>query len=66
MGNLFSTYGPTATHRENFAIAREELQQLGVELARLLESDLPALERQLDAAGVPWTPGRGFGSGGGN
>ena len=26
---------------------------------RLTESDLPSLRKDLDAAGVPWTPGRG-------
>ena len=28
------------------------------QLRQLLEVDLPALEAQMEAAGVPWTPGR--------
>ena len=31
------------------------------ELDAVLKSELPALESDLDAAGVPWTPGRGVG-----
>ncbi len=59
MGNMRSTYGPTPTHKRQFEIAKEEFAELAVELTRLLDSDLPALEADLDAAGVPWTPGRG-------
>ena len=33
--------------------------ELRDELTRLVDTDLAALERKLDAAGVPWTPGRG-------
>jgi hypothetical protein len=36
---------------------------LRVELESLIATDLPALEKDLDAAGVPWTPGRGVGGG---
>jgi hypothetical protein len=59
MGNRLSTYGPTPTHRESFAIARREFDALAKELGRILDDELPALERRLDEAGVPWTPGRG-------
>jgi hypothetical protein len=45
-------------HREVFAIAKRELADLKRDLNRLVETDLPALERRLDEAGVPWTPGR--------
>jgi hypothetical protein len=58
-GTAQSTYGPTATHLEGLEIAREELGQIQAELDRLIGSELPALEERLDAAGVPWTPGRG-------
>ncbi len=63
MGNMLSTYGPTPTHTRQFEIAKEEFARLSSELNQLLETDLPALETQLDAAGVPWTPGRGIGGG---
>jgi hypothetical protein len=58
-GNDASTYGPTATHRESFDIARDDFGRLRNELRQLMQSDLPALEKSLDEAGVPWTPGRG-------
>ena len=58
MGNSWSTYGPTSTHRRSMAIAESEFGELGEALEKLLGADLPALEEKLDAAGVPWTPGR--------
>ena len=59
LGTNWSSYGPTPTHRESFEIARDGFAELAVELETLVETDLPALEERLDAAGVPWTPGRG-------
>ncbi len=53
-----SDYGPTATHRRAFEIATEEFAAIEPKLRRLLEVDLPALEAKMEAAGVPWTPGR--------
>ncbi len=58
-GNQVSTYGPTATHRRSLEIATEGFAEVRTELDRLLEVELRALEDGLDAAGVPWTPGRG-------
>ena len=54
-----STYGPTADHRKTLDIAQEELAEVSAGLAQLVEVDLPAFEQKLEAAGVPWTPGRG-------
>jgi hypothetical protein len=51
-------YGPTTMHRRAFEIAVEEFAAVEPELRRLLEVDLPALEAKMEAAGVPWTPGR--------
>ena len=59
LGTNWSSYGPTPTHRESFEIARDGFAELAAELETLVETDLPALEERLDAAGVPWTPGRG-------
>ena len=59
IGAALSTYGPTPTHLRSLEIAREELALILTELERLAGTDLPALEKRLDAAGVPWTPGRG-------
>jgi hypothetical protein len=58
-GNRLSAYGPTPTHRRSFEIAVEELAELRERLQKVLDDELPALEKKLDAAGVPWTPGRG-------
>ena len=60
MGNRFSTYGPTPTHRRSVEIAEREFDALRPEIDHLIDVDLPALERKLDEAGVPWTPGRGI------
>jgi photosystem II stability/assembly factor-like uncharacterized protein len=53
-----SDYGPTATHRRALEIAAEQFAGLEPQLRSLLERDLPALEAKMEAAGVPWTPGR--------
>jgi hypothetical protein len=58
-GTTYSTYGPTPTHREAAEIAERQFADLRRDLDRVLESELPAFEGRLDAAGVPWTPGRG-------
>lgn len=58
-GVFMSTYGPTPTHRRSLEIAAEEFAAFGRELDRILTEELPALQRDLEAAGVPWTPGRG-------
>jgi hypothetical protein len=53
-----SDYGPTAMHRRAFEIATDEFAVIQSELRQLLEVELPALEEKMEAAGVPWTPGR--------
>jgi len=58
MGDRLSTYGPTLTHRRSFEIATEGFRDIRDGLEALLEADLPALEAKMEAAGVPWTPGR--------
>jgi len=59
IGNRFSTQGPTPHHRDNYRWAVEALETLEQDLDQLIEVDLPAFEEKLEAAGVPWTPGRG-------
>ena len=51
------TANPTGTQRLNYQIAFDELSE---EMAKLkvVEADLKKFEQQLDAAGVPFTPGR--------
>jgi photosystem II stability/assembly factor-like uncharacterized protein len=58
-GSFSSTSGPTATHQRNYEIAAEEFSEILGDLRTLIETDLPAFEERLEAAGVPWTPGRG-------
>ncbi|MCP4895488.1 MAG: glycosyl hydrolase [bacterium] len=58
MGAMGSTYGPTPTHRRSYEIATEEFVEVQQSLNQIVETDLPALETKLEAAGVPWTPGR--------
>ncbi len=53
-----SDYGPTATHRRQLEIARDEFARIEPRLRQLLEMDLPALEAKMEEAGVPWTQGR--------
>ncbi|MGE0639010.1 MAG: glycosyl hydrolase [Thermoanaerobaculia bacterium] len=53
-----STSEPTATQREACRIAGDALAvELG-KLERLATGELPALEKELELAGAPWTPGR--------
>jgi hypothetical protein len=58
LGTSQSTYGPTPTHARSLEIAEQELAQARTRLARVVGERLPALERRLEAAGAPWTPGR--------
>ncbi len=58
LGNFLSTYGPTPMHRRQFEIAQEEFAELHAAFERILSDEMPALERRLDEAGVPWSPGR--------
>lgn len=58
IGNFFSTYGPTTMHRQQFAIAKQEFAEVAAKVDQLVAVDLPALEADLDAAGVPWSAGR--------
>ena len=58
MGTMLSTYGSTPNHQQTLAIAEEEMAAVKSGLSQLVGVDLPAFESKLDAAGVPWTPGR--------
>ncbi len=57
-GHWTSTAAPTATHREAYQRAADAFATLLPELRRVIEEELPALERDMEAAGAPWTPGR--------
>jgi hypothetical protein len=55
---LGATSRPTADQLTLVARAREALAEAVGEVNALMGSDLPPLRERLDAAGVPWTPGR--------
>ncbi len=57
-GERFSLAKPTQTHTNDYAIASEELSTQLAKLKSLIEVDLAKLEREMEAAGAPWTPGR--------
>jgi len=40
-------------------IANSEYQQIGPQVRKLIDVRFVELKRNLDAAGVPWTPSRG-------
>jgi photosystem II stability/assembly factor-like uncharacterized protein len=57
--NAFTTTGgPTATHREALDIAQKDAAQVLDRLHKLIEVDLASVEKQMNALGAPWTPGR--------
>ena len=59
MGTSFSSYGPTPTHERSLEIAGQEFAGIKAALDRIFNTELPALRKAMDEAGVPWTPGRG-------
>lgn len=50
---LGTTYGPTATHERTVEAGKSELEAIRRELDAYLSSEMPALERALEAAGAP-------------
>ena len=57
LGNRWSLYGPTPTHERSLELAESGLSEIRGELSAV-SSELQEIEDDLDAAGVPWTPGR--------
>ena len=53
-----STARPTQTQHNQYAAAAQDFESVLVQLRQLIEVDLSRLEKQLEAAGAPWTPGR--------
>jgi hypothetical protein len=53
-----TTGRPTKTAAEQYQIASDELASEIPKVRKLVETDIKALEKQLDAAGAPPTPGR--------
>ena len=57
-GDRTQAFGPTDHQRENFEIAQDDYAEIRKALQQMFHVDLPDLQRRLDEAGVPWTPGR--------
>lgn len=57
-GTLNSTYGPTPAHRHSLEIAKSKFDEVKVQLEQLRDTDLPAFEKDLAAAGGPWLDGQ--------
>ncbi len=55
-----NAYGPTPEQRESLAIGRELYDTVRRELSELIDVEYAGLKVALDAAGVPWSPGRGI------
>jgi photosystem II stability/assembly factor-like uncharacterized protein len=53
-----STSRPTQTQIDQYAHAAQEFESALNQLRQLIEGDLARLEKQMEAAGAPWTPGR--------
>jgi hypothetical protein len=56
--HMGSTSGITGTEKMNFEILKEEFPPVLNTLKRIVETDIPALEAELNKIGAPWTPGR--------
>jgi photosystem II stability/assembly factor-like uncharacterized protein len=56
----YSTATPTQTHRDSYAIAKDEVMVIKAKMERIFNEDIKALEKKLIASGAPYTPGRGY------
>ncbi|MBI3653591.1 MAG: glycosyl hydrolase [Acidobacteria bacterium] len=54
----FSIQPPTQTQMDQYNIAAQEFEQVLTKLRTLVETDMAKLEKALEAAGAPYTPGR--------
>jgi photosystem II stability/assembly factor-like uncharacterized protein len=57
-GSWESTSAPTQTNMDSYEVAAGQFGPVLEKLTKLVEVDLTSLERELEAAGAPWTPGR--------
>lgn len=57
-GHWETRQAPTDTQKRSLEVARNQFDELHPELSTLLQTELPGLEVELEAAGAPWTPGR--------
>jgi photosystem II stability/assembly factor-like uncharacterized protein len=57
-GERFSMAKPTQSDIDSYAIAASEFANQLTKLRTLIDVDLTKLEKDMEAAGAPWTPGR--------
>jgi hypothetical protein len=57
-GERFAIQRPTQTHLDAYMVAAQDFTQQLARLHTLVEVDLKNLEKAMEAAGAPWTPGR--------
>ena len=57
-GQWTTSAAPTKTQQDSYATAAEAFAPVLADLRKLVETDLKAVERQMESAGAPWTPGR--------
>ena len=57
-GERFALARPTQSHVNDYSIAAAEFAEVLGKLHALVEVDLTKLEKDMEAAGAPWTPGR--------
>jgi photosystem II stability/assembly factor-like uncharacterized protein len=58
----YSTSAPTKTHMDSYKIAKEEFAPIKTKVLNLVNQDVKALEKMLEQAGAPYTPGRIMGT----
>jgi len=49
---------PTPTQMQQYDLSRSEFEPMLARLRKLVDVDLPAFEKELDAAGAPLVPGQ--------
>jgi hypothetical protein len=57
-GQRFAIAKPTGTQMQHYQVASQEFADVLAKLHQLVDVDLANLEKQMEAAGAPWTPGR--------
>jgi hypothetical protein len=58
MGTMYSTYGPTPTHKKSLENARTLYNRARTELEDIRKNVLPSLEKKLRDIGAPWLEGQ--------
>lgn len=56
--NSSTLYGPTATQKESLVFAKNAYRDIRAKVVAITENRIPALERELVAAGAPWIEGQ--------